>query len=1245
MKFSIDRGGTFTDIYAEHEGRFYVEKLLSVDPDNYEDAPREGIRRLLERITHETIPPEVPTESIEWIRMGTTVATNALLEKKGARTALLITKGFRDLLRIGYQNRSDLFDLHIRKPESLYEKVIEIEERVLPNREGNGFEILKALDIEAAKRELRKLKAEGIEAVAILLLHAYQFFDHEERLAALAKEIGFEQVSVSHEVIPSLKAVIRGDTTVVDAYLTPHIRRYIRRFATGFQDGLQSKELLFMQSHGGLSPADDFRGSNAILSGPAGGVVGLSSLYSGKALVGFDMGGTSTDVSRYDGSLKLSFENDIAGTTVRSPQLDILTVAAGGGSRLFYRNGMFTVGPESSGAHPGPVCYKKGGYLSITDANAVLGRIVPAHFPHIFGQEENEPLDVEASRAAFEILAKEINRDREKPLSIEAIAYGYLKVANDTMAKPIVEVSISRGFELTSHALASFGGAGGQHACAIAGDLGISEVIIHRYAGILSAFGMGQADIVTNEQISLDQTLSDRVLETIESDFEALEAKYPGADFKRMLSMRYEGTDFAMLVEVESPSLEQHATRRQDSSPAKPTPAHSNPGLKSKSKKQNAAHSSFEEGFVRAYQKHFGFTLDLPIIIDELQLQVRTVTKKLGRPTLPRSTHPKEPLETTQLYGESGWQDAALYRLSDLEWDDCILGPAIVIDQSSTIVIEEGSTAALNAYGDLILTVDTGQKNKTKHMAETDLNAIDLSIFANLFISIARQMGAVLQNAAVSTNIKERLDFSCALFDARGNLVANAPHVPVHLGSMSHVVKTMLEKFGDDIHEGDVYLSNAPFEGGSHLPDITVITPLLREGRVAAIVASRGHHADIGGIVPGSMPSVSTSLDEEGACFSLQKIVAHHCFAEEAIRGRLREAGARRIDENITDIQAQIAANQKGLQLLDEAAERYGMETIQAYMEYIQEVSYQAISKKLREIAKRKGDVLQAEDFLDDGSRIALRITLRDGQAAFDFTGSSPQLAGNQNAPRSVTSSAIVYALRSLIDQSLPLNEGLLRAVDITLPRGSLLNPDADAAVVGGNVTTSQRIVDVIFRAFGNVAASQGCMNNITFGNARFGYYETIAGGAGAGIDSHGRGFAGADAVHTHMTNTLITDPEVIERRYPVMIEAFSIREGSGGEGVYRGGNGITRTYRFLEPVTLNLLTERRVYAPWGIHGGGDGAVGVNKHFYDGAWHTLEGKAQIEVKAGEKIRIQTPGGGGYRAIKQGAAFSGVKNKL
>jgi len=1190
MKFSIDRGGTFTDIYAEHEGKFYVEKLLSVDPANYDDAPREGIRRLLEKISSGSAASLVPEEKIEWIRMGTTVATNALLERKGARTALLITKGFKDLLRIGYQNRPDLFDLHIRKAGALYERVIEIDERVVPEKDGNGFEILQSLDAKAARVEMVKLKAEGIEAIAIVLLHAYQFFEHEKVLGTIAEEIGFEQVSLSHEIIPSLKAVIRGDTTVVDAYLTPHIRRYIDNFSKGFLHGLEGVELLFMQSHGGLSPAGEFRGSNAVLSGPAGGVLGLSSLYEGKALIGFDMGGTSTDVSRYDGALELRLESRIAGTTIRAPQLDIMTVAAGGGSRLFYKNGMFVVGPESSSADPGPVCYRKGGYLSITDANVVLGRIVPEHFPRIFGRNENEALDVEASREAFRVLAEEINRDTGTSLSIEEIAYGFLRIANDTMSKPIVEVSVARGFDIKTHALASFGGAGGQHACAIAGGLGIKEVILHRFAGILSAYGIGQADIVHNDQVSIEERLSEALLKKIEGLFSALESQRAEASFKRMLLMRYEGTDYTMLVE-----------KREGLDYA----------------------ASFEE----AYRKQFGFTLDRALVVDEIQLQSRIARTKQGRSMLKKSSGRKRPVEQVRFYGEKGWQDAALYRLALLEWEDEVPGPAIIVDETSTIVVEEGSFARINRYGDVVISVTSGRNRMAKSIQEP--NAIDLGIFANLFISIAKQMGAVLQNAAVSTNIKERLDFSCALFDAEGNLIANAPHVPVHLGSMSHVVKMMLRKFGSDIAEGDVFISNAPYEGGSHLPDITVITPLLKEGKIYAITASRGHHADIGGVVPGSMPSFSSSLKEEGAVFTLQKAVEGRRFTEERIRKVLRNAGARKIEENIADIQAQIAANKKGVDLLEDAIEQYGKARLSLYMDYIQEVSFRAIRKKLETISQTKGHRLWAEDFLDGGSRIALKITIEESRVTFDFGGSSPELAANQNTPPSVVSSAVVYVLRSIIEDDLPLNEGLLRAVEIVLPEDSLLNPSPEAAVVGGNVTTSQRIVDVIFKAFGNVAASQGCMNNVTFGNENFGYYETIAGGAGAGVDGKGSGFNGANAVHTHMTNTLITDPEVLERRYPVMIEVFSIRENSGGQGEWHGGNGVVRTYRFFEPVTVNLLTERRVYAPWGVNGAGDGAKGMNEHFHNDKWHLLEGKARVQVKAGEKIRISTPGGGGY----------------
>lgn len=1179
MKFAIDRGGTFTDIYAEHNGTIYVEKLLSEDPENYQDAPREGIRRLLKKILGIPSSNEnVDSSAIEWIRMGTTVATNALLEHKGAKTALLITKGFKDLLRIGYQNRPELFALNIKQPKMLYEHVIEIDERVVITQ--TGFKVEKAPNPAQIREKLTILHQNGFESIAVVLMHAYGFDEHEKMVKTIARKLGFTQISLSHEVINSVKIVERGESTVVDAYLTPHIEHYIRNFKKGFNNALENRQVDFMQSFGGLCEDSDFQGINAVLSGPAGGVVGLKSLYRDKALIGFDMGGTSTDVSRYDGRFEISFEHQISGVNLKAPQMDIVTVAAGGGSRLFYENGMFIVGPQSSGAHPGPVCYKKGGYLSITDANLILGRIQPDYFPPIFGPEADEPLGLKETRAAFETLAFTINSERSKPLSLEAIAYAFIRVANDTMVKPIRDVSSKRGFALNEHTLVPFGGAGAQHACAIAQMLGMDEVIIHRHAGVFCAFGLSQAERITRLQKSIRLPLSDFKTHAQEMAFEALGA---GPDDRCHLLLRYERSEQLFSID----DLE------------------------------NAA-----AVFKQIHMREFGFLNDDRIIVEEIQAEIVESVPPLERPKIQHSTSKAEPDAFKQVYFGQGWMRTPIYLNEKLFSEATISGPAIIIDQTSTIVIDPGCTAVIDSVGDMRITVAMPDHIELSISADAQW----LSIFANLYASVASQMGHVLQRTAISTNIKERLDFSCAVFDAGGSLVANAPHVPVHLGSMSSTVKAMLSRFKGDIHAGDVFISNAPYEGGSHLPDITVITPFVVDDKVRYITASRGHHADIGSVTPGSMPPNSKKLSEEGTVITLRKAVAGGHFEEEQLYTLFKNKGARKPSENIADIKAQIAANHKGVLLLQDADSRYSPAVVTAYMSHLQKVSADAIRDKLKELSKGVARPLHARDYMDDGSVIDLTLSIdrESGNAVFDFTRSADQNLSNQNAPLSITYSAVIYALRCLIDEDLPLNGGFLKPVTILLREGSILNPGRNAAVVGGNVTTSQRIVDVIFQAFGNVADSCGCMNNLTFGNEKFGYYETIGGGSGAG-----EGFNGASGVHTHMTNTRITDPEILEQRYPVVLEAFSLRYGSGGKGRWNGGNGLVRIIRFNEKVDVSLLTERRHYAPHGTHGGEDGAKGQNLLIRNGVTKILKGKETFTAEQGDRLIIKTPGGGGY----------------
>lgn len=1178
MTFSIDRGGTFTDVYAEHAGVLYVEKLLSEDPDNYADAPTEAIRRILKKVLGVgggNTP--VPAAAIDWIRMGTTVATNALLEHKGATTALLITRGFGDLLRIGYQNRPELFALDIHQPEMLYARVVEIDERVTV--EGEGFAVAHPLDETQVKAALSALKADGIKSIAVAFMHAYGCDTHERRVRTLAQEAGFEQVSLSSAVEPTIKIVERAQSCVVDAYLTPHVRRYVEGFRRGFDVALADKPVDYMQSFGGLCDGADFSGINAILSGPAGGVVGLASLYRGQPLIGFDMGGTSTDVSRYDGRYELGFEHRIAGVDLKASQLQIKTVAAGGGSRLFYRHGMFVVGPESAGGHPGPVCYKKGGYLSVTDANAILGRLRPEYFPAIFGPDADEPLGIDESRAAFEALAATINDGRDTPLTIEQIALAFLRVANDAMVKPIKAVSSQQGYALHEHHLVPFGGAGAQHACAIARMLGIREVVIHAHAGIFCAYGLSRAERITRLQQSVRQPLEQFVGHAQQNAFAAL---CGGSDHKRYLHLRYERSEQLFLID------DLHRPR---------------------------------DAFEAAHRQAFGFLNNDRIIVEAIQAEIVTSAPAVKRPALTRPAHPLQEAGSYPVYFDDGWQTVPFFRSETLYADATIAGPAVIIDATSTILIEPKCDATVDALGDIHIRVGAGDPP----MPTAAVDAQWLPIFGNLFASTAEQMGHVLQRTAVSTNIKERLDFSCALFDARGDLVANAPHIPVHLGSMSATVKVMLSRFGDTLRPGDVFISNAPFEGGSHLPDITVISPHCdASGRLRYVTAGRGHHADVGGITPGSMPPDSTRLGDEGTVITMRRAVKDGVFQEAELRRLFAEGGARKCDENIADIKAQIAANQRGLQLLASAAAHYGTDVLEAYMGHIQHVSAEAVRRKLMEIADH--GVLKAEDRMDDGSRIALtlRINPDTGDTHFDFTECADQSRTNQNAPLSVTYSAVIYALRCLIDEPLPLNGGFLAPVTITVREGSILNPDRTAAVVGGNVTTSQRIVDVIFQAFGIVADSSGCMNNLTFGNAAFGYYETIGGGAGAG-----EGFDGASGVHTHMTNTRITDPEILEQRYPVVLEAFALRSRSGGAGKWRGGDGLIRRLRFCSDVDVSLLTERRRYAPHGAKGGEAGRCGENRLIRGDETHVLPAQTAFAARGGDVLEILTPGGGGF----------------
>ncbi|KAJ4972148.1 hypothetical protein NE237_005247 [Protea cynaroides] len=1255
LRFCIDRGGTFTDVYAEIPGRLdcQVMKLLSVDPANYDDAPIEGIRRILEEYTGEMIPrsSKIPTNKIDWIRMGTTVATNALLERKGERIALCVTRGFRDLLQIGNQARPHIFDLTVTKPSNLYEEVIEVDERielVLDKEEqgsdssiegisGELIRITKPLDEEALRPSLKALLDKGISCLAVVLMHSYTYPQHEILVEQLALSLGFKHVSLSSALSPMVRAVPRGLTASVDAYLTPVIKEYLSGFISRFDEGLGKVNVLFMQSDGGLAPESRFSGHKAVLSGPAGGVVGYSQTLFGlettKPLIGFDMGGTSTDVSRYAGSYEQVLETQIAGAIIQAPQLDINTVAAGGGSKLKFQFGAFRVGPESVGAHPGPVCYRKGGELAVTDANLILGTVIPDYFPSIFGPNEDQPLDVKTTRDEFDKLAKRINSYRKgqdpsaKDMTVEEIALGFVNVANETMCRPIRQLTEMKGHETRNHALACFGGAGPQHACAIARSLGMNEVLIHRFCGILSAYGMGLADVIEESQEPYSAVYGhESVLEASRREsilMEQVKQKLKDQGFsdenvttETYLNLRYEGTDTAIMVK--------------------------------KSKTEDGLESDYAVEFVKMFQKEYGFKLqNRNILINDVRVRGIGVTNILN----PRELEPVSGTPQVEgrykVYFGNGWHETPLFKLENLGYGNVLPGPAIIMNGNSTVIVEPECKAIITKYGNI--KIEIYSVSTTAKINEKVANVVQLSIFNHRFMGIAEQMGRTLQRTSISTNIKERLDFSCALFGPDGGLVANAPHVPVHLGAMSSTVRWQLKFWGDNLNEGDVLVTNHPSAGGSHLPDITVITPVFNNRNLVFFVASRGHHAEIGGITPGSMPPFSRFIWEEGAAIKAFKLVEKGIFQEEGIVKLLqfpcsddesdhKIPGTRRLPDNLSDLRAQVAANQRGISLIKELIEQYGLETVQAYMTHVQSNAEEAVREMLKSVSARvagssadfgeKDSVtIEEEDYMDDGSVIHLKLTINTekGEALFDFNGTSPEVYGNWNAPEAVTAAAIIYCLRCLVDVDIPLNQGCLAPVKIYIPKGSFLSPSDKAAVVGGNVLTSQRITDVVFTAFQACACSQGCMNNLTFGDNSFGYYETIGGGSGAGPT-----WDGTSGVQCHMTNTRMTDPEIFEQRYPVFLHKFGLRENTGGDGLHKGGDGLVREIEFRRPVTVSVLSERRVHAPRGLKGGKDGAHGVNYLITkDKRQVYLGGKNTIEVQAGEILQILTPGGGGW----------------
>jgi 5-oxoprolinase (ATP-hydrolysing) len=1201
-QFWIDRGGTFTDVVARHpDGALSTHKLLSENPERYPDAALQGVRDVLGLATNAAIPAEL----IESVKMGTTVATNALLERKGDRTVLVTTRGFRDALRIAYQNRPKIFAQHIELPDLLYEQVVEIDERY----SSDGKELV-PLDLDGARADLRSAWEQGIRSAAIIFMHSYRYPAHEQRIAALAREIGFTQVSTSFEVSPLMKLVGRGDTTVVDAYLSPILRRYIDTVASQ----LAGTRLLFMQSNGGLVDSRFFQGKDSILSGPAAGVVGAvcTSAEAGfDKIIGFDMGGTSTDVSHYEGEYERTFESEVAGVRIRAPMMYIHTVAAGGGSILRFDGSRYRVGPESAGANPGPACYRRGGPLTVTDCNVMLGKIVPGYFPHVFGANGDLPIDAAVVHKSFSSLAAEVAAATGDTRTPQQVAHGFLEIAVHNMANAIRKISVQRGYDVSGYTLSCFGGAGGQHACLVADALGISRVLIHPYAGVLSAYGMGLADRRLMREQSVEALLADDLMPELEEILGGIEhtgcteMQAQGVDEEnisavRKLHIRYDGTDTALLVDYGE---------------------------------TEAIVTNFES----AHRKRFGFIhTDRSLIVEAASVEMigagDVADELAGDTPLHEGGQDRtgEPLAHVDIYtvnaGRNGEGSikAQVFSRDQLPVDTPIEGPAIIIEANSTIVIEPGWCARLTERDHLVLTRVTALARMAA--VGTQVDPVRLEIFNNLFMSIAEQMGTTLQNTSHSVNIKERLDFSCAIFDARGELVANAPHIPVHLGSMGESVQSVIRHCAKTMKPGDAYVINAPYNGGTHLPDVTVISPIYDDAgeHILLYVGSRGHHADIGGITPGSMPPNSNSIEQEGVLFDNFKLLDAGQFREAQLRSLLasNQYPARNPDQNVADLKAQIAANEAGVQGLQKMIDHFGLATVRAFMGHVQD--------NAEECVRRVIDVLKDGSFsypFDDGSLIHVSISIDKSKrrARIDFSGSSDQQANNFNAPAAVCKAAVLYVFRTLVDDDIPLNAGCLKPLDIIIPGGSLLNPEYPAAVVAGNVETSQRIVDALYGALGVLAASQGTMNNFTFGSERWQYYETICGGSGAGPD-----FDGTDAVQTHMTNSRITDPEVLEWRFPVLLESFVIRAGSGGAGLHHGGNGVVRRLRFLEPMTAAILSSSREVPPFGVLGGESGAVGRNWiECADGSTIQLSACDQFEMNTGDVFVIETPGGGGY----------------
>ena len=1195
-QFWIDRGGTFTDVIGRApDGALHTLKLLSENPEQYPDAAVEGIRRLLGLPAGAPITPQ----QVECVKMGTTVATNALLERRGDRTLLVVTEGFRDALRIAYQARPRLFDRRIVLPEMLYEQVVEARERV-----SVGGQVLQPLDVQALREPMQQAFDAGIRACAVVFMHGWRHAAHEQAAAAMAREIGFTQVSASHEVSPLMKFVPRGDTTVVDAYLSPILRRYVDQVAAQ----MPGVRLFFMQSGGGLTEALRFQGKDAILSGPAGGIVGMvrTAVAAGhRRVIGFDMGGTSTDVSHYAGEFERAFETQVAGVRMRAPMMSIHTVAAGGGSLLQFDGARLRVGPRSAGANPGPACYRRGGPLATTDANVMLGKIQPEHFPRVFGPQADQPLDREVVVARFQAMADEVSQRTGRATSPEQLAAGFLRIAVQNMANAIKRISVARGYDVTAYTLQCFGGAGGQHACGVADALGMTRVFVHPLAGVLSAYGMGLADQMAMREASLEmpldeaglaaaRALAQRLAQAAEDEVAGQGVARGRIERRCHAHVRYQGTDTALVV-----PLSDLQTMRLD--------------------------------FETAYRQRFAFLMPgRPLVVEAVSVEAVGAGERI-EPAVQEaaSGHCPEPDAVVPMYcdldgPDSGWRPAALHRREPLRPGARIDGPAVIAERNATTVVEPGWQATLTAGGAVELRRVAARP--VRHAVGTEADPVMLEVFNNLFMNIAEQMGLRLQNTAYSVNIKERLDFSCALFDAQGQLIANAPHMPVHLGSMSESIRTVIER-NADMRPGDVYVLNDPYHGGTHLPDVTVVTPVFLgegEARPAFHVASRGHHADIGGSTPGSMPPFSRSIAEEGVLLDNFLLVRDGAMREAELRERLAAGPypARNPDQTLADLRAQIAANQKGVEELLAMVAHYGRATVSAYMQHVQDNAEESVRRVIT--ALRDG---QFELPLDNGARICVKVSVHAAgrEATIDFTGTSAQLDNNFNAPKAVTMAAVLYVFRTLVDDDIPLNAGCLKPLRVVVPEGCMLNPRPPAAVVAGNVETSMCVTNALLGALGVMASGPCSMSNFTFGNATHQYYETLSGGSGAGED-----FDGTSVVQTHMTNSRLTDPEVLEFRFPVLLESYAIRAGSGGAGRHRGGDGGVRRVRFLEPMTASILSNGRRVPAFGMAGGLPGALGVNRvERADGRQEGLGHIGSAEMAPGDVFVIETPGGGGW----------------